>query len=118
MAKASKVMFVTIDGQRMRVSKDNSTLNPGGFTKAPLTGANSFDHTAEPREAELNFEVIHTAGQSVAYFNQLENVQVEVELDTGGVWIMENAFSTGEATLEDGMVKNIKMHSAPVEEDV
>ena len=118
MAKASKVAYVQINGVRERVASEGTSLDPGGATREPVIGANSYDFTAKPRNSELTLDIIHTSGQSLAYYNSLEDAEVIVEYDTGGQWVIPNAWSTGEATLEDGMIKNFKIQGPPVEEDV
>ena len=118
MDQASKVMFITVGGNRLRVDSEGSSFDPGGFTREPVNGANSHDFTKKPRNASMSGDIIHVAGQSLLYFNNIENEDVTVELDTGGQWVMPAACSNGEAKLEDGRVKNFMLYSAPAEEDV
>ena len=118
MAKASKVAYVTINGNRERVASEGTALDPGGETREPLIGANSHNFTAKPRNAELTCDLIHTSGMSLLYYNNLDEASVEVEYDTGDVWLIAGAWTTGEATLEDGMIKNLKIQGPPAEEDL
>lgn len=119
MAKYTKILFVTISGERMRVKAEGSEFDTGGVDREDVAGANDFGYTEKPRVAMAKFTLLHVAGTSLVRFSKMTDEDIGIETDTGDQWTMADSWSTGEVKLSDGEVP-LEFHCDPknVTEDI
>ncbi|AXF74867.1 phage tail tube protein [Erwinia tracheiphila] len=94
------VAYVRLNGKEYP-TKEGATLTPGGISRQPVVGARVYGWQGKPREAKLSCTIPQGPGISLFYINNLTDVTVEFESDTGERFLMANAWSTGESTLTD-----------------
>ena len=97
--------FITLPGFGRIESEKGATLNIGGFTRETIiadTGVAGCTET--PAVPSIECSAIHRAGLSLKKLADLKNINVDFETDSGGLWVLQNAWLTEPPSLSDGKI--------------
>lgn len=109
---------VKIDGVTYPTSGESS-LEIGGPVRTPVSGdydASSFTEKSEPSKAEVT--LLYKQGIGIGALRDVDNATLTLELDSGSVWIVRNAYVAEVISFsQDGKAK-VVFQGPPAEEMV
>jgi len=87
-------------------SKNGATLDFGGVKRNPVTDDQGLaGYSEESVEATIDASFTHTAGMSVQAFADIKDENINFEVDSGGVWMLQHAFIIEPPSLSGGELK-------------
>lgn len=89
---------IRVNGREIE-SLTGATFTTGGFTRQPVKGARVYGFNQTPVEATVNLTIPNGAEVSVADLNDMTDVTVTFIPDVGKQWLMPNAWSNGNASI-------------------
>ena len=115
MAKMTGLCFIDINGSRIR-SKPDAKFSPGGPIKEAVMDVNGHCGQAvtEIKAAEVKFTIPHGNDVDVVALQQLDDVPVTFQTDSGQTYLIRNAGVT-EAIELSGKDIEVTMSGAPAE---
>ncbi|MFK3619158.1 phage tail tube protein [Pasteurella multocida] len=78
---------------------DDSTLDPGGFTRETVKGARVYGYQETPTEATVECKVFNCADVDIFTLKNMTNGTVEFETDVGQTYLLANAWTVDAVTL-------------------
>lgn len=78
---------------------DDSTLDPGGFTRETVKGSRVYGYQETAKEATVDCKLFNCKEIDVLALQAMTNVTVEFETDVGHVYMLANAWVVGDITL-------------------
>lgn len=102
-------VYISLDGKQLE------TL-PGakirGLTpkRDPVVGNKVYGYTEQVQTPEIECEIAHGAGVSVADLGKLTDTTATFECDTGPTWVLANAWVSDPVELADGKIA-LKIHA-------
>ncbi|EGF92421.1 phage tail tube family protein [Asticcacaulis biprosthecium C19] len=114
MAKLTGKAKITIDGDFIDTFK-GVKFNSGGVKRTPVTSAHSVGFTEELTPATLEIEKTQVRGDSIKDLD-ISDATIQIEWDTGQVYVMPHAFRLDPADLGDDGKSKYVFNSEPAEE--
>lgn len=113
--KLTGLVYININGQRVRSEKDAS-LKPGGAIQKAGTDATGFigHYTEENKPGEVKFSIQHGDDTDIVTMQGLRDVNVLFETDSGQTYLVRGAATEGEVE-QKGRMLEITMTGAPAE---
>lgn len=95
---------IRVNGREIE-SLPGATFTTGGFTRQAVKGARVYGFNQTPIEATINMTIPNSADTSVDDLNNMTDVTVTITPDVGKQWLMPNAWSNGNASINaDGNI--------------
>jgi len=95
MAQLTGTMSVKVDGDTIFAKAGQFTFNPGGFERtAQMADFQVIGYTQKPIPATLSGTCQHTSDTDMTDLAAHDNVSITIAFDSGGTWLMRNAFAT------------------------
>ncbi|OWY40065.1 hypothetical protein CEK28_04840 [Xenophilus sp. AP218F] len=115
MAQMTGMVYVTLNGQRKR-SKPGASLKPGGKIKEAVNDVHGYCGTAvkEIKGAEIKFTIPHASDEDVVALQNLADVTVLFETDSGQRYLARGADTVGEVELKGNEVE-VTLSGQPAE---
>jgi len=99
MAQNTGTIIVKADGQSLRAKMESVTFKPGKFGReAVMADGRVVGYFEKPMASEVTFDAVHDGDTDVDFLRDLTNATVVLELDSGQIWQIDDAFSDNEAT--------------------
>lgn len=89
---------IRINGREIK-SLTGATFTTGGFTRQPVKGARVYGFNQTPTEAVVNLTIPNSADTSVDELNNITDATITITPDAGRQWLMPNAWSNGNASI-------------------
>ena len=77
-------------------TKNGASLDPGGITRESQTGDQSIHFTEKLRPAMVKCEANWTGDLSLVELNDIRDATIQFQCDTGAVYVIRQAWRTGE----------------------
>jgi hypothetical protein len=99
MAINTGTIIVKADGRSLRAKAESITFKPGGFAReAIMADGRVVGYFEKPIPSELTADTVHDADTDVDELRALTGATVVLEMDSGQVWQIDDAFSDNEGT--------------------
>jgi hypothetical protein len=110
--------FITVDAQRLASVPATAKLNTGGVERTPrVSDAGRVYYTEEPKQAELECDILITADTDILALNNTTDAVVLFEADSGQKYMMRDGAVQTPLNPQAGEGKaSLKMFGAPAEE--
>lgn len=96
--------FVKVDSRQLSV-RGTLTISPNRVTRSPISGLDGFHgYQAVHRAPYIEVEITNRAQFPLTDLMGITDATVTAELETGEVWVLRNAFQSGDLELaaQDG----------------
>lgn len=90
---------------------EGGTFSPGGMQRDDVTGNKVHGYTETAVASTLSVQVPANFYTDFSNINNQTDVTIEVEIDTGQIWMMRNAWNTTPVILSGGSFA-LEFHSA------
>ena len=98
MAKNTGTIIVKANGQSLRAKAESVTFKPGGMKREPqMADGRVVGYSEVPVPSEVSFDWIHDGDTDVNTIRNLTDATVVLEMDSGQVWQIDNAFADAES---------------------
>ncbi|WP_024303325.1 phage tail tube protein [Pseudogulbenkiania sp. MAI-1] len=115
MAKLTGIVYVNLNGSRLR-SKPGASLKVGGAIRKAETDVNGFagHSTEEIKPAEVKCTLLHADDTDLVALQQIEGATLVFETDSGQRYLVRDAGTEGEVEMK-GKEVDITFTGAPAE---
>lgn len=98
MSKLTGTIVLKADGVSLRAKSESITFKPGGMGRTPgMADGRVVGYHETPMASEVTADVIHDGDTDVDGIREMTEATVVLELDSGQIWQIDNAFLDCEA---------------------
>ncbi len=96
--KNTGTIIVKANGESLRAQAESVTFKPGGMKReSKFADGRYAGYTETPVSGEVSLDFIHDGDTDIDTFRNMTNATLVLEMDSGQVWQIDNAFVDAES---------------------